>query len=417
MIYLISKQRLLFEDFGRLSVADSLSLMSKWDCIQFDTETSGLDPHIDHLITAQFGSPDGNDQIVVDCCTVNIERYKELLESKLLIGHNIKFDLEFLYSKDICPNNVYDTMIADMFLHLGWPALSISYSLQEVAMRYLNVYIDKTVRGQIIYRGIDDATVKYGAGDVRYLYAIAQSQLAKARELNAVKGLKIECAFTPVCAYLEWCGIKLSEDKWKAKMQCDKENLDNSLNLLNDYCISNPKLKKWVYVNRQGDLWNGFDLTPKFKIDWQKKEAVDVFKALGFDTRAISKITGKETDSITEKVLTVQKGVDDKFLSLYLDYQGHYKRTTSFGQGHIDAINPLTGRLHTIYRAIGTISGRMSSGSDKGNESLAKLKGLPASKCKYPNMQQLPHDKVTRACFVAEEGNLFCSCDYSAELK
>lgn len=31
------------------------------------------------------------------------------------------------------------------------------------------------------------------------------------------------------------------------------------------------------------------------------------------------------------------------------------------------------------------------------------------------NIQQLPHDELTRSCFISEEGNLFVSCDYSAQ--
>ena len=90
----------------------------------------------------------------------------------------------------------------------------------------------------------------------------------------------------------------------------------------------------------------------------------------------------------------------------------------------MNAINPITGRIHTVYKAIGTISGRMSSGSESINTDLAKLKGLPTNptqkqireglKCSYPNFQQLPHNAETRGCFIAEKGNLFCSCDYSA---
>ena len=34
--------------------------------------------------------------------------------------------------------------------------------------------------------------------------------------------------------------------------------------------------------------------------------------------------------------------------------------------------------------------------------------------CPYPNMQQLPSDEVTRACFTAMKGNNWCSCDFSA---
>jgi DNA polymerase I-like protein with 3'-5' exonuclease and polymerase domains len=59
-----------------------------------------------------------------------------------------------------------------------------------------------------------------------------------------------------------------------------------------------------------------------------------------------------------EKVLKAQKGIDDTFLKLYFDYQGFYKVCSSFGQGHLDAINPKTGRLHTIYRQLGAVSGK-----------------------------------------------------------
>lgn len=416
MIYLVTAQQELFDrdDFTIISVEESLRMMHPWNMVQFDTETDGKDAHINHILLAQFGSYDGETQIVVDCTTTDIRKYKELLESKLLIGQNLKFDLQFLYTKGIHPMKVYDLMIVEQFIHLGYPPRSISYSLAAMAERYLGIHLDKTIRGQIRFRGVDTDVIAYGASDVKYMGKIMQLQMNTVKERNAVKGAKIECDFTPVIAYLEWCGIKLDIDKWKAKMKQDQENLKEATKKLNDYCIQKPELRKWVFVDTQGDLFNGYNLEPQFNIDWQKKEAIKVFQALGFDTRAISKATGKETDSVTEKLLAPQKGIDDEFLNLYFDYQGFYKVTTSFGQGHLNAINPITGRIHTVYRAIGTISGRMSSGSDQPNEDLAKLKKIPAKECKYPNMQQLPHDKITRACFVSEKGNLFCSCDYAA---
>ena len=67
----------------------------------------------------------------------------------------------------------------------------------------------------------------------------------------------------------------------------------------------------------------------------------------------------------------------------------------------------------------------MSCGNKNINTDLAKLKKLPLdvtpamkkkgiSSCSYPNMQQLPSDEITRACFVSEKGNNWVSCDYSA---
>lgn len=417
MIFFVTNQQELFDNplYKRVSIEESLNIINSFGkAIQFDTETDGKDAHINNLLLAQFGSTDKQSQVVVDCTSVDICIYKSILESKLLIGQNLKFDLQFCYTKGIHPLNVYDLMIVEQFIHLGFPPGLISYSLAAMSERYLGIHIDKTIRGQIRYRGIDTEVIQYAANDVIHMADIMKKQVAILKERNAITGAKIECDFTPVIAYLEWCGIKLDITKWEDKMKQDQLNLKNAVKELNNYCINNPKLKKWVYINTQGDLFSGYNLEPQFNIDWQKKEAIKVFQALGFNTKAISKTTGEESDSVTEKLLAPQKGIDDEFLKLYFNYQGYYKVTTSFGQGHLNAINPKTGRIHTVYRAIGTISGRMSSGSDQPNEDLAKLKKLPAKECKYPNMQQLPHDEITRACFVSEKGNLFCSCDYAA---
>ena len=417
MIYFVTRQQELFQDslYELISIERSLEIIEGFGpSVQFDTETDGKDAHINHILLAQFGSLDKSAQVVVDCTTVDLCLYKDLLEKKLLIGQNLKFDLQFLYSKSIKPLKVYDLMIVEQYLHLGYPPGSISYALNAMTERYLGIYMNKEIRGKIRFLGITAEVIQYGATDVMYMADIMWKQVAILKERNAMKGARIECDFTPVIAYLEWCGIKLDEEKWLAKMAIDQQNLKDATKALNDYCIQKPTLKKWVFIDTQGDLFSGYNLEPQFAIDWQKKEAIKVFQALGFNTKAISKATGKEGDSVTEKLLAPQKGIDDEFLKLYFDYQGFYKVTTSFGQGHLNAINPLTGRIHTVYRAIGTISGRMSSGSDQPNEDLAKLKKIAPKNCTYPNMQQLPHDKVTRACFVAEKGNLFCSCDYAA---
>ena len=118
MIYLITAQQELFDrdDFTIISVEESLRMMQPWKMVQFDTETDGKDAHINHILLAQFGSYDGETQIVVDCTTIDIRKYKELLESKLLIGQNLKFDLQFLYTKGIHPMKVYDLMIVEQFI-------------------------------------------------------------------------------------------------------------------------------------------------------------------------------------------------------------------------------------------------------------------------------------------------------------
>ena len=389
------------------------------------------DARICKLLCMQFGDSNGN-QIVVDTTTVSPLLYKEILEEKFIVGHNLKFDIQFLYNYSIIPRRVYDTMIVEQFLYLGYPKKGeyggIGFGLKEVADRRLHINIDKTVRGEIIWRGLDLKVIKYAAGDVMYLQDIMVSQLKDLAKIpNAKIGARLECDTVPAMAYLEWCGIKLDVDKWKQKMKKDKENLKLSEQALNKFVEEDARLKKFTKVNLQGDLFNGFDAKPHCIINWSSSaQVVKVAKALGFNTQTKDKKTGKDKDSVIEKVLSPQRGINDEFLKLYFGegteeddnyfpgYQGSAKVVSSFGQGHINAINPITGRIHTIYRQLGADSGRMSSGSQQPNEELAKLKGLKPKDCTYPNMQQLPKNAQTRSCFIAEKGNLFCSCDYSA---
>lgn len=469
MIYLVTAQSEMFKSsyYEIININKALLIVSKWEVVQVDSETSGRDAHVNDFLCFQLGNKQAGVQIVIDTSTIDIRVFKALLESKLLILQNAKFDLQFLYNYGIKPLRVYDTMIVEQFLHLGISYIklspedykkkkctfpyhieidkegktwyTLSYALDAIANKRLGIEIDKTVRGQINWRGLDTEVILYAAKDVEYLEDIMHSQLEEIKKIpNGLIGAKIECDFVPVVAYLEWCGIKLDINKWKFKMHKDLEHLKESEEALNQFVLRHPELKnKFSYVETQGDLFFGFDLTPKVTVNWSSSDQViKIAKILGFNTTTVDKKSGEEKESAMEKQLSSQKGINDEFLRLYFGegeegdedyfpgYSGSAKVVSSFGQGHINAINPKTGRIHTIYRSIGTISGRMSSGSRDNNDDLARLKGLPVNPsakqkkeglgCSYPNMQQLPHDELTRACFVAEEGNLFCSCDYAA---
>lgn len=424
MIYLVTNSSKLFssEKYSLLSVQDSISMLKTWKLIQYDSETLGLDCHIGQLLTIQFGNIEKTVQIVVDCTTVDVTLYKSILEENYLIGHNLKFDLQWLYNYNIIPRLVYDTMIVEQLLYLGYPPEhkdpinGISYSLQAVAKRRLNIYIDKTVRGEIQWRGLDDSTIVYSANDVVHLYDIVESQMKDCEEKKCLVGAKLECDVVPAVSYLEWCGITLDESKWRKKMERDKIKLEEAKKALDNFVINTPSLSKFTFIDLQGDLFEGFNTEPQVTINWSSSpQVIEVAKILGFNTIVKDKKTGEDKDSVLEKTLKIQKGVNDLFLKLYFDYQEHAKTVSSFGQGHLDAINPNTGRLHTVFKQFGASSGRFSCGSDQPNTDLAKLKGLPPSRCKYPNIQQLPADDDTRGAFVAPENYSFVSCDFSAE--
>lgn len=417
MIYLVTNQQQLFDnpEYQLMTLEESIKSMESWKVIQLDSETSGRDAHLCDFLCVQFGNDKADTQIVVDTSTIDIKKYKHLLESKLCILQNGKFDLQFFFNYGIIIQKVYDTMIVEQLLHLGWPSGQISYALNEIAWRRLHINIDKSVRGEINWRGLDTQVIKYAAGDVTYLEKIMWSQVKDLKKQDLMKAAKIECDFVPVIAYLEWCGIHLDQNKWTAKMKNDQEKLSQAEKQLNDFVVSRKDLKNYVYIDTQGDLFNGFDLTPKVNINWSSSmQVVKIAKILGFDTKMQDKKTGEDKDSVLEKHLKKQKGICDEFLKLYFDYQEHFKECSSFGQGHLNAINPKTDRIHTVYKQLGAASGRMSCGSQQPNTDLAKVNKVTPKNCTYPNMQQLPADSVTRSCFTAPKGYEWCSCDFSA---
>lgn len=310
-------------------------------------------------------------------------------------------------------------MIVEQLLYLGYPNSIVKYSLKEVAWRRLGKDIDKTVRGEIIWRGLDRATIMYAAGDVTYLGDIMKSQIEDCKKKECLIGAKIECDAVPAIAYMEWCGIHLDTTKWQAKMADDKVRLQKSKKALDDFLIANkdtiPEFKKYVYIDTQGDLFLGYNLEPKCLINWSSsRQVVEVAKILGFDTKVKDKKTGEDKESVLEKHLKMQKGINDEFLKLYFDYQGDFKVVSSFGQGHLNCINSITDRIHTSYKQLGASSGRMSCGSQQSNGDLERYKKLPKGSCTYPNIQQIPSDEITRGCFTAPKGYMWCSCDFSA---
>lgn len=454
MIYFVTNSLELFEtkEYKIISVEESFKLLENVKIAEYDSETTGTDCYLNKLLCIQIGLKE--DQLVIDCTTVDVTLYKDFLENTFLIGHNLLFDLQFLYTVGIVPRKVYDTMIVEQMLYLGFPKIPISpeeyeefeydfpyhekgdsylisFALDAVAKKRLNIDIDKSIRGDIIWRGLDTETILYSARDVQFLKQIMQSQLEDVKRLNCLKGAKLECDCVPAIAYLEWCGIKLDEDKWKAKMEKDEIKLKDSIKALNNFLLQYPNISsvkikvkrknKNVLVpifeiDTQGDLFSGFDLEPKFNINWASSEhVIAIAKFLGFNTIVQDKKTGEDKDSVMEKVLSIQKGINDNFLKLYFDYAGYAKVVSSFGQGHLDIIHPITKRIHTKYWQLGASSGRMSCGSNQPAIEIAKYKGLNPKECTFPNIQQLPHDAETRACFTTNKGNLFCSCDYSSQ--
>ena len=405
MIYLVTNQKELFKNevYKIISVEESLKLLNTLTIIGLDTETEGLDPWTKGLKSIQLGNYEF--QIVIDTTTISPLVYKEYLESdRLFIGWNLKFDLKFLFRQGIVPKRVWDGYLAERLMWLGYPPGIHSLSLKSAGENYLGIELDKSVRGKIIYAGLTEDVIVYSANDVKYLEKIMRLQYEELVKKGLEKAIIYENKFVLPLAYCEYCGIKLDVNKWKAKMQKDEERVKNALAKCNEWFIKNESKSKYIFIDRQGDFFNGFNLEPQVTLNWNSaKQLIPIFKKYGVDVTTENKENGGTKDSIDAKSLKPQK---DKcsLIPLYLEYKEAVKVTSTYGENFLKQVNPVSGRIHTNYQQMGADTTRLTSG---GKDKTAKIE--------YINLLNLPANAETRACFVAEEGNKWISIDYSGQ--
>lgn len=414
-IYLVTNQRQLFDNelYKIIGIEESLRLLKPLKIVGLDTETEGFSPFLKKLLMLQLGNRDF--QIVIDCTTVDVRLYKEYLESnRLFIGWNLKFDVKFLFYHGIIPKNLYDGFLAEKMRWLGWPSGMHSLSLKSAGENYLGVELDKTVRGQIIWKKeLTNEIIEYAANDVRYLEDIMNAQTAILYERGQKLALEVENKAILPTAYFEFCGVKLSDELWTAKMKKDEEELREAQEELDKFIIDlynqgEEGINKFIEI-AQPDLF-GFTVPgPKCKVNWNSsKQVIPLLEFFGFDLMTKDKVNGGMKKSVDATVIEGQK---DKhpIAKVYLRFKAAQKVTSTYGQNFRDLVNPKTGRIHTSFNQIGTDTHRYSSGGGDDKEV------IPGRKIPLVNLQNLPADAETRACFVAEPGNKWISADYSGE--
>lgn len=455
MIYLVTKQQSLWtsDRYKVISAEEALELLAPLSVVELDTETMGLDPYTKELLTVQLGCADF--QVVIDCTSVDIHLFKEYMENpqRMFLGWNIKFDLKFLYHQRIIPMRVYDGYLAEKLLWLGYPAGMHEMSLKAASINYLGVDMDKSVRGKIIQTGLTEDVIVYAAGDVSYLGKIRDKQLEQLEAKGLLRAIDFENEFVKCLAYIEYCGAKLDVGKWRIKMTTDLNNLERYEAELNDwverYCheygdkgytinqvihidkwyktedalkeeraklplnaVRAPEfdstgashdseayvIKKtgnYCSVNMQGDLFSGFDTKPRCHINWtSSQQVIPLFEELGLNLRVLDKKTKHYKKSVDIKVVEPQAS-KSPLIPIYIKYKKASIIVNTFGQKFLNLINPVTGRIHANFNQLGTDTGRLSSTE--------------------PNLQNLPHDAQTRACFVSDTGNKWISADYSGQ--
>lgn len=421
MIYIVTGQELLFEEswIKKASMQDVEKYFLNKDIIEVDTETERCpwgklpakgrvkkvdkedftrkdrlpDPYTSKVLCIQLG--DRQNQFVIECATVNfIPITKKLLEdsTKLKIFTNAFFDLRFIFHWGINIKNICDIFLQEMILTRGLSVkiLGRGYrSLGGMCDRYLGVHLNKEIRGQIHWRGLDPTVVKYAAEDVTYQNDIRLIQEEKLRELNLYRYADLENRYVISLARTSYRGFGIDSQKW---LKVEEEN--NKILLKYQ-----EELDNWV-INNQPKYSETTLFDKRCLIKWTSSDQVKpLMKDLGINIETRDKKTGEDKESVEIKLL--QKQINkSELIPIYIRYKELKKEITTYGSAFLEQnLNPITKRVHSEFFQI-LETGRISSTK--------------------PNIQNIPgmleeDTHPLRLAFTPKEGNIFVVCDYSQQ--
>ena len=364
--------------------------------VAVDTETTGLNDMIVDLVGIclsvevgeacyiPLGHTNGEDDLFggASLCEGQIKLEEALTilrpvledSSILKIGQNIKYDTKIFARYDVSLAPVDDTMLLSYAINGG----KHNHGMDYLSERYLDhkpISI-KTLLGSgksaITFDkvSISDA-VKYAAEDADITLRLWKLFKPILHESNVTKVYEtLERPLIPVLAKMEMNGIKV-----------DRNTLSR---MSNNFAQSMSGLEAEIY-NLAGQSFNvgspkqlGEILFDKLELPGGKKGKTGAY-GTGVD---VLEDLASEGHELPVKVLDWRQM--SKLKSTYTDaLQGH--------------INSNTGRVHTSYIISGASTGRLSSTD--------------------PNLQNIPirseAGRKIREAFIAEEGNVLLSLDYS----
>jgi DNA polymerase-1 len=364
--------------------------------VAFDTETTGLNEMIVDLVgiclcveagdacyiplTHKEGEGDlfgGSNlaagQMDLDTCLVML---KPVLEDPgiIKIGQNMKYDFKIMKRYGITMAPVDDTMLLSYALHGG----KHNHGMDALSDRYLDhkpISI-KTLLGTgksaITFDQVPiDEAVKYAAEDADITLRLWQKfkPLLHVEKVTRVYET-LERPLIPVLAKMEMTGIKVDRDQLSR--------------MSNNFAQQMAGLEAEIHELAGGS----------FNVGSPKQLGEVLFDQMGLEGGKKGK-TGAYSTGVD--VLEDLAAEGHALPAKVLDWRGMSKLKSTYTDALQTHINPDTGRVHTSYIISGASTGRMASTD--------------------PNLQNIPvrtpAGRQIREAFIADEGNVLLSLDYS----
>lgn len=363
-------------------ILELISTLSNQESCCFDTETTGLDPIVSELVGMSFAFKEGEAYYVpvpadFDEAKKLIDKFRPFFENEkiLKIGQNIKYDIIVLKKYDIhVRGKLFDTMIAHYLIN---PELrhNMDY-MAETYLKYRTIHIDELIgakgKNQLNMRSLrPDQISDYACEDADVTLKL-KSILEKAIEKQDLSKLfyEIELPLIYVLADMEFIGVRLDTvalGEYSKTLTIELQNIESEIFKLGEteFNINSAK--------QVGEV-----LFDKLKIIDKPKK-----------TKTGQYVTSEETlESIKNTHPIVNK---------ILEYRGLKKLLSTYIDALPLLVEPKDGKIHTSFNQTVTATGRLSSTN--------------------PNLQNIPirdaQGREIRKSFIADEGCLFFSADYS----
>ncbi len=323
-----------------------------------NTNGSGLDVFSSRIVTVQILLQTGEKRIYKD--PPNLDKIKPLLETNLVIGHNLKFDSKFLkHHLGITLYNVYDTYLAEIILSGGlYVGKQGILKLSDLVFRYCRQRLSKEEQQGFRYGvPLTDEQEQYAINDLKYLPEIFKQQQDRIKLLGLEDVIDVEMKALPAIVWLELSGIFV-----------DKNRLN--------------ELQKQIDIKKHEAKQSIYEMLGTSKINLNSTQQLIIeLNRLG--------IPVENTQS------TELAKFDYPIIKKLIEYKEAEKLLNTFVWQLPNYINKKTDRIHADFFQIGAKSGCLS--------------------CTKPNLQQQPSKTLPewRTIFKAAAGNKIIIADYS----
>jgi len=435
--------------------------------LAFDCEATGLDSYL--LNPILYGLSTKTIQLMYDWTADVTYAFKNIREyNTTMLGHNLLYDFRLVkVHVGVELDKCYDTMLAEQRLYMrlgyemGLAALIRRYLKKEVEKEVRNEFIGANLEKF----KIAPHHLYYLKQDLVDLFEIRDKQRVQIRNYKMeflIYG--IEFPLMRAIAEAELRGFVLNVEKWKERIENEKKELFELLctvdqqvrDLRDEIGKLNPEVRmklsggKYDNIRKYNPLYDIFkpdgttteidlfgNFATKLGLTKVKKKVISypnntnykspvqlirIFAALGypllnkaeqFEVPIIrnNKIVGGNNkfmlnEKAFNKYLILKPDTDLKdFITNIIKIGKIKKSLDTYGESFIGYINPITGRLHTVFRQCFADTGRFQSGG--GDKQPDK-----------PNFQNIPKTKEYREAFTTDTSKyMICTSDYSgAEL-